>query len=417
VSVKDTATPPQTAPPAADPAMFAGILGEIVDATHESTEAAPVGILAALLTGCGALVNRGPHVQVGNDRHPLLIWSMLVGRTALGAKGQAKSAAWVFLRRADPEFANIVTSGMSSGEGVLESVRDLTDREIEAQEPARSNRALFVESEFGATMARAGREGSILFQVLRQLWDGEDRVSCITKTPVVATGAHVSVHAHISPREFLRRLSDADEAGGTYNRYLICYVEHARSLPLPAPIPAAVVADLGDRLGRALAAARHVGEVGLTAEAADVWTYELYDSLIEGMNTDERWADFASRVQPMCRRIAALYAVLDGRDCASKSDLVSAAAVIRYSADSARFLLGATTQATGKAARLAAAVDTAGSKGLNRSEVFRVLGNPPRDEVEQTIGVLLASGYERGPGQHTGAGRPSIVLRRKGVKL
>ena len=49
-----------------------------------------------------------------------------------------------------------------------------------------------------------------------------------------ASWSHVAIIGHITPREFRRRLAEADLAAGTYNRYLPLYVERTRLLPIPA---------------------------------------------------------------------------------------------------------------------------------------------------------------------------------------
>jgi hypothetical protein len=72
--------------PVADLAMFTGTLGAITEAAAPSTEADPAGIYGSLMAGTGALIGRGPYVQVGNVRHPLLIWPLLLGRTGAGRK-------------------------------------------------------------------------------------------------------------------------------------------------------------------------------------------------------------------------------------------------------------------------------------------------------------------------------------------
>jgi hypothetical protein len=74
-------------------AMFDGLLGRVVRQIHPHTEGDPAGVLATFLSAFSAAVGRGPHVAIGSTRHPLLVWTMLIGRTALGRKGTATAAA------------------------------------------------------------------------------------------------------------------------------------------------------------------------------------------------------------------------------------------------------------------------------------------------------------------------------------
>src|SRR5271165_3879852 len=199
--------------PSPDPAMYAGILGEITDAAAPSTEADPPGIYASLLAGTGVIIGPGPHVKVGNTLHPLLIWPLLMGRTGSGRKGDATNTAEIFLRQAAPNSLNGLTvTGLSSGEGLIERIRD------EGSGDERK-RLLVIEPEFSSVMARSKREGSTLAAVQRQAWEGRP-LSVLNRQQLRASASHVAIIGHITPREFRLRLAEADMSGGTYNRYL-----------------------------------------------------------------------------------------------------------------------------------------------------------------------------------------------------
>ena len=112
-------------PPVADPAMYRGILADITEAAVPTTEADPPGIYASLQAGTGVLAGPGPYVRIGNVRHPLLIWPLLVGRTGSGRKGEATTTSEVFLYRAKVStFPGLAVAGLSSGEGLIEQIRD-----------------------------------------------------------------------------------------------------------------------------------------------------------------------------------------------------------------------------------------------------------------------------------------------------
>ncbi len=233
-----------TAVPSADPAMYAGILGEITHTAAPTTEADPVGVYASLLAGTGVIIGRGPHVQVGNTRHPLLIWPLLLGRTGSGRKGEATGTAEIFLRSASPTSPDFTVSGLSSGEGLIERIRD---------EDTEDKRLLVIEPEFTSVMARSRREGSTLAAVQRQAWDGR-ALGVLNRKALKASASHIAIIGHITPQEFRLRLAEADMSGGTYNRYLPLFVERSRLLPIPEGVGAEAVTRLGaklhDRSGR-----------------------------------------------------------------------------------------------------------------------------------------------------------------------
>jgi len=125
-----TADPALPVPlPVCDPGMFRGILGEIAAAADPGTEADKVGVFGSLLSEVSALAGHNPHVPIGNTRHPLLIWTLLIGRTATGRKGEATGTASRVVREANPEVYGIEESGLSSGEGLVERIRDPDDEE------------------------------------------------------------------------------------------------------------------------------------------------------------------------------------------------------------------------------------------------------------------------------------------------
>ena len=123
-------------------------------------------------------------------------------------------------------FEGIAVSGLSSGEGLIERIKDGETED---------KRLLVTETEFTSVMARSRREGSTLAAVQRQAWDGR-ALSVLNRKQLKASASHVAIIGHITPREFRIRLAESDLAGGTYNRYLPLYVERTRLLPHPAGV-------------------------------------------------------------------------------------------------------------------------------------------------------------------------------------
>jgi hypothetical protein len=393
--------------PVAAPEVYAGILGEITTAAEPGTEADPVGVLGSLLTMTGVAVGTVPHVKVGNDKHPLLIWSLLFGRTGSGRKGGATQTAALFVREACPDFASYATSGLSSGEGLIERIRDDGGKD----EPGVADkRLLAVETEFGTVMARAARDGSTLAEVCRQAWNGE-ALSVLNRKRLAASSSHVGIIGHIAPADFRRRLAAADLAAGTYNRYLPLYVERSKRLPIPEGADPAVVGRLGRTLRDAIAAARKMTRLQLDREATALWCDELYDEFTEADDEEQAWAEFMRRAAPYCLRIAGLYAALDGRKLIGKADLTAAGALVRYSAASARYVLGGQLRDP-RLDRLAREITAAGEAGLTRTEISGLFGRHLRGGLlDELLRALLDGGGYEVIRAETG-GRPTETYRR-----
>jgi Protein of unknown function (DUF3987) len=394
--------------PVADPEMFTGILGEIVAAAAPGTEADPVGIYASLLAGAGVLVGNVPHLQVGNTRHPLLIWPLLFGRTGSGRKGEATNAAERFLQAADPELDMITASGLSTGEGLIERIRD-ADPGNDKDEGVADKRLLMTEAEFASVMVRSRRDGSTLAAVLRQAWDGRG-LSVLNRKQYRASWSHIAVIGHIAPQEFKLRLADSDMAGGTYNRFLPLFVERNELKAIPAGTPQGVVTELGIRLSEAVSHASVMNQITLSDKAAEFWTDELYAEFSAADDDDQAWTECTRRAAPYCLRIAALLSALDGCTTVSAQNLDAAAALIRYSVDSAKYVLDRQLRDP-RLDRLRRAVTTAGPAGLSRSKVSALFSrNLAKDVLDELLAILTEDGdYERF--ETPTAGRSRVAYR------
>ena len=368
--------------PIPDAAMFAGILGEMVEAARPVTEADPVGIYASLLAMAGAAIGDSTYVQIGSTRHPLLIWPLLFGATGTGRKGEATNTGSIFFRNSYPAADNFTARGLSSGEGLIERIRDMEDENDEGG--TEDKRLLVIETEFVQVMARAKREGSTLSSVLRQAWDG-GALSVLNRAHLKASDSHVVLIGHITPDEFRVKLAESEMAGGTYNRFLPFFVERSKRLPLPPALGDEIINVLGGRLAAGIDAARKAGQIGLDGEAVKVWTNDVYEEFTTFDDESAVYTQFIQRAAPYCRRIAALEAALAGRRSASADDIRAAAAAVRYGIGSARFILGHTTR-NPDLDKIRRAIGTAGPDGITRSEISALFS---RNKSAATLDALL----------------------------
>ncbi len=379
----------RVSPPVADPAMYRGVLADITEAAELTTEADPPGIYASLQAGTGVLAGPGPYVRIGNVHHPLLIWPLLMGRTGSGRKGEATTAAEVFLYRAKVStFPGLAVSGLSSGEGLIEQVRDDGPRQDD-------RRLLVTETEFSSVMARSRREGNTLAAISRQAWEGRP-LSVMNRKQLKASASHIAIVGHVAPREFRDRLADTELAGGTYNRYLPVYVERGKLLAVPEPVAEPDLARLAGRLSDAVDEAGKVRCIQLGHAAIGLWTDELYPEFADLDDGDDlAWSEFTRRAAPYCLRIAGLSAALDGRALIGKDDLIAAAAQIRYSVASARFVLNGVRRDP-REDRLVRAIDAAGQAGLTRTAISGLFSRKLAASVlDDLLSRLIASdGYE-----------------------
>jgi hypothetical protein len=368
--------------------MYRGILADITEVAELTTEADPPGIYASLQAGAGVLAGPKPYVQIGNVHHPLLIWPLLMGRTGSGRKGEATTVAEVFLRQAKVStFPGVSVAGLSSGEGLIEQIRDDGPR-------ADDQRLLVTETEFSSVMARSRREGNTLAAISRQAWEGR-ALSVMNRKQLKASRSHIAIVGHVAPREFRDRLADTEMAGGTYNRYLPVYVERGKLLAVPEPVTGPDLTHLGARLSDAIDAAGAITRIQLDHAAIGLWTDELYPEFADlDDGEDLAWSEFTRRAAPYCLRIAGLSAALDGRAMIGKDDLIAASAQIRYSIASARYVLDGVHRDPRKE-RLVRAIDAAGQTGLTRTAISGLFSRKlAASALDELLTRLTDDGYE-----------------------
>ena len=345
--------------PACEDGMFYGLLGEISIAAQEGSEADPAGVHAALLSLSGALAGTSPHVRIGNTRHPLLIWPLLIGRTNSGRKGEATSTAMRIGDNADRDLELIRAGGLSSGEGLIERIRDSDGPEDKGG--TGDKRLLVVEPEMGRAMAASARDGSTLPGILRDAWEGRP-LAVMNKKAISACESHIAVIGNVTPAEFRAKVRASDMAGGTWNRYLPIYVERRRLIADPQGFSPEDLDFYGGKLRDAIRSARERRSISLSPDAHELWVDSIYPEFAE-FDEDTRAAEFVQRAAPYIRRIAALYAALDGRWLVSVADLDAAAMLVRYSIASAEFTFDPSPR-DAQLDKLRRAVDEAGAAGL-----------------------------------------------------
>lgn len=404
-------TDPQTTPeprqvtrggPTPDPAVYQGWLGTTARALTRTSEADPVAVLVTLMAAFGVMAGPGPYSQISDDRHPALIWPLILGHTGAGRKGTSLGVGARLLKAADPQFySENVTSGLSSGEGLIAAVADEDDG------PAGGKLRLVIETEYSVTMRRSSREGNTLSGVLRQAWEGDD-LATLTRSSLHATAPHIAILAHITPGEFRLCASGADMAGGTYNRFLPVYSERSQEIPDGEGAPDDLIAAHAATLRELAKQARDIRRVSLTADARDVWAEVVYPALSGGGPTEGPVAQFTARATPYARRAAMLYALADGESAVDVPHLEAAYALIGYSRATAAHVMG---HGTGDARldKLIVALDTAGAQGLTRSAISdlfsRKLNRAQLDDVLAKAEAL--PGVTRT--QVRGNGRPTDV--------
>lgn len=412
----EVVAPEWPAPP--DRAAYYGLAGTVADVIAPETEADPVGILASVLVQFGSAVGRGaqprgPLYRVGAASHYANEFAVLVGRTSKGRKGSAweeahrplrlatSRAAWLREAMQDALHDNpaaldgwadtCTLTGLSSGEGLIYTVRDEVwgkSKKGETElidEGVTDKRLLVFEPEFAKVMKVMARDGNTLGDILRQAWDDGGLRSATKNAPLRATDAHVSMLAHITRAELIRRLDATDAANGTLNRFLWVAVKRARELPDGGNLSDRDLSDIAEVLAMRLSEARCVSEMERSPAARDLW-HDVYHDL--GAEVPGLLGAAIARAEAHVLRLSMIYALTDASRTIERHHLEAALALWNYCERSARYVF-ADRLGDPLADELLAILKRAPG-GMARTAINRALGgNYPKAKIATALGALL----------------------------
>jgi hypothetical protein len=385
-------------PPAAE--AFHGVCGEIVHKLSPETEADPVAILTQLLIAAGSVIGRGAFFQVEATRHHPHEFLVLVGDSSKSRKGSSFDHVTRLLTRADPSFPARITTGLSSGEGIVWAVRD-----PQGQDPgAADKRLLVVEPEFASVLKSTSRDISTLSPTLRSAWDGRP-LQLLTRTaPARATDAHISVIGHITAPELRRYATTIEITNGLLNRFLLISCRRVRLLPeggKPDPLHRT---GLGRYLAAALQHARSAGQLRFDHAARQLW-WHAYPTLSHPQ--PGLAGHLTARSEAHTVRLALIYALLDGADQIQPQHLQAALAIWDYAARSATWALHTATGDPLAEQIHAALLRSPG--GLTRTQLRDLCQrNQPLERVEQALANLATAGRATSHKTPT-SGRPAEI--------
>jgi hypothetical protein len=289
----------------------------------------------------------------------------------------------------DPDWSRnrVVYGGLSSGEGLIDAVRDEKRNDdgeiIDKGEP--DKRLLLIEEELVSALKVASREGNTLSAILRQAWDRGDLRPLTKHNKIRATGAHISIVSHITQEELLRYLTATEQSNGFGNRFIWLLVKRSKLIPRPVPVPDEALTPLIERLRVAVDFARKTSLIDRDAEAEARWG-EVYPTLSEGK--PGMFGAIIGRAESQVMRLACLYALLDCSNVVSVVHLEAALALWEYAEESARLIF---SDSTGNP--VADEILTAlrnHKTGLTRTDIRDLFGrNRKSGEIESALMLLL----------------------------
>jgi hypothetical protein len=401
--------------PKLDESAYLGLAGDIVRTIEPHTESDPVALLIQMLAFFGSVIGPGPYYQVEADRHRSNLFVLMVGNSSKARKGTSAGRVLSFFEPVDPDWADArMKSGLSSGEGLINEVRDPSGDDTSIAD----KRLLIIEPEFANALSVMERHGNTLSPVLRKAWDGSKLSTLTRSSPLTATRAHVSIIGHITEAELKARLTKTEMANGLANRFLIPLVKRSKLLPHGgAMLEPSALADLSERINNAVSYAKTVDRVRMAPDAAAMW-----ESIYADLSADRPGllGAITARAEAQTVRLALLYALLDHCDRISEAHLQAALAIWQYCELSAVHIFG---DALGDpvADQIADALRGAGQNGMTRTQISGLFGrNQSGERLGAALALLLSRGLALSVSKPNEAGgRPAEVwiAREAGAQL
>jgi hypothetical protein len=403
--------------PVLDRAARHGLAGEFLALIEPQSEADPVALLLQFLIAVGSAVGPSAYFAVEGAQHRANLFGLLVGQTSKARKGTSWAHVTAVMEQADQNWASArIRSGLSTGEGLIWEVRDPIHKQESVRDKGRivgyedivvdpgveNKRLLVVESEFARILRVMGRDGNVLSEVLRQAWDLSN-LRVMTKTsPASATGAHISIVAHVTQEELRRELDHVDVANGFLNRFLIACVKRSKLLPEGGNVDRQALVNLGRRVAHVVETASVLGELRRDDACRERW-YEVYPWLSEP--TGGLAGAVVSRAEAQVTRLALLFAVLDQSSVIQVEHLNAGLAIWAYCEASARYLFGDST-GNALADRIERILREAHPDGMVKDQLHGALGRHVRgDKLDHGLQLLAGLGRAYCRREPTG-GRP-----------
>jgi predicted transcriptional regulator len=388
----------RTAFPVLSEKALLGLAGAVVRKIEPHTEADNAALLIQFLAGFGSLIGKTAYFQVGADKHFTKMNAVIVGASSRARKGTSWSEVERLLIRVDESFQDCIQNGLSSGEGLIYHVRDertekkpiktkgiITSYQDEIVDAgATEKRAFVIEPEFARVLQSMKREGNTLSSVIRQAWD-TDRLRVMTKNPVKATEAHVSIVGHITEIELIRNLDETESANGFANRFNWICAKRSKYLPDGGNLAENDLNEIVRCLSETVTFARQTEQMKRDGEANQLWRQE-YKRLSDGYGG--LLGSVTSRATAQVIRLACLYALLDCSDIIQLKHLEAALAVWQYCEDSAKYIFGISS-----GDKVADEIFTAlqsSEAGLTKTEISNHFNrNRTAKEIEAALQTLL----------------------------
>ncbi len=363
---------------------FHGLAGEIVEVIAPYTEACREALLIQFYAAFGNLIGRHAHCRVNATNHYTNLAVCIVAPTGCG-KGTSWDAIKWSLSRCNESWQTIKTlSGLTSGEGLIEKIRDA------------GGTLLAVETEFGRFLSNMARQGNTLSDVFCQAWEGMALDVPTKQNSIRYETPHFTAIGHVTPSRLRAKVGREEIESGFVNRIAWIHAYLARLLPNGEDFD-----ELTNLLNPYVQKLTFAAEFGRGHDvfkkpmkrlprAEKLWN-EVYESL--RIRPETLHGTATARAAPYAMRFAMINAILDREFDVDLKHLTSALAIWDYSDQTAANLFGDPCQDR-RFSKLYEAL-TKTEEGLTKTQIRRQVfrSHLTAIELDTLLSKAVASGH------------------------
>ncbi len=337
-------------------AMLYGLAGDVGKTAAATTEANPYAACMGFMSFLSGMAGRDIYLHVGNTRHHPRLFTLHVGRSSRGRKGDALSLVHRIRHAIDKResehgtiggslLGQVHTGGLSSREGLVMFIHNGFKQGKDEVPAIEDKRLWVVESEFANILQQSKRDGNTLSPALRDAWDGVSIKPATKSLPLWTTDPHIAIAAAITPTELVDLMKARELSNGFANRFIIFWAERERLIPFPRATSEADLLGLVERTEEVLRfmkgdypASKDNRAMTMNHEARTA-----YERLYRGLNAttgSPRLDGILERRAPMLLRMAMLFAMTDLTLTIEPRHIDAAQAWVMYWVDSVRYVFG-----------------------------------------------------------------------------
>lgn len=346
-------------------------------------EAHEVGTMLSLASYASAAIGGSHQITTIKGSLSLHIWSILCGISGGGGKGDATKAAKEIFDKALPGWSSLhQKDGFDTGLGLT---KFLDDEHRDTNGTVRN--LLIFEAELSRTITQMSTDNRMIVTYTKA-FDRAPLTYASGHGRIEILDPYITILGHVQPDLFVSTKKSKATAAGAWNRCLFGYVDQSQSLDLFGSLAEKkqVWKELAIELVEAfmyvadLARDKMVNDVIVPRSTADAFAKHHRPKVLALTRQSREVIQYCQRGDAYLLKLAALYALFDGRDHVLVEDFDSALAMIEYSVASVKYVLSTESEfssRTALATRVFNHVDQHGPCTMSNMTKHIGRGNPP----------------------------------------